>query len=143
MIKLDFTQDIKAPVARVFAYVTDLRRAAEWQDDVVESTPRPNGRVHVGTKVKMVRLLMGERLEATGQVTEYVPNQKFALKTTSGPLRYSLSQTFASENGGTRLSTHMELDAADLMQISEGAIAAGLKQQFSQQEQKLKEILES
>ncbi len=143
MIRLDFTQDIKAPVERVFAYVTDFRRAAEWQDDVVEATTKSNSRPRVGTKVKTVRLLMGERLESMGQVTEYVPNRKFAFKSTSGPVKYSLSQTFSPSNGGTRLETHMEMDPADFMQVSEGVVAASLKQQFSQQERKLKEILEA
>ncbi len=143
MIKLDFTQEIKAPVERVFAYVTDFRTAAEWQDGVIESSPKPDSRPHVGTKVKTVRLLMGERLESTGQVTEYVPNQKFAFKSTAGPVKFNLSQTFTASNGVTRVNTHMEMDAADFMQVSEGVIAANLKQQFSQQEQKLKEILES
>ncbi len=142
MIRLDFTQDIKAPVERVFAYVTDFRRAAEWQDDVVEATPKSNSRPRIGTKVKTVRLLMGERLESMGLVTEYVPNKKFAFKSTSGPVKFSVSQTFTSANGGTRLETHMEMDPADFMQVSEGVVAASLKQQFSQQERKLKEILE-
>ncbi len=143
MIRLDFTQDIKAPVRRVFDYLTDFRTAAEWQDGVIESTPMPSSRTHVGTKVKMVRLLMGERLESMGQVTEYVPNEKFAFKTTSGPVRFSMSQTFISANGGTTVKTHMEMDTADFMQVSEGVVAAGLKQQFVEQERKLKEILEA
>jgi uncharacterized protein YndB with AHSA1/START domain len=142
MIRLDFTQEIKAPVQRVFQYVTDFRTIPEWQDSVVESMAAPRGRTHVGMKVKIVRLFMGERLETAGEVTEYVPNQKFAFKSKGGPVRYNLSQTFSSVNGGTRLDTHMEMDTADYMQVSEGAVAAGLKQQFNEQERKLKEILE-
>ena len=142
MIRLDFTQEIKAPVVRVFNYVTDFRNAAEWQEGVVESTPIKNSRTRVGTKVKMVRLLMGERLQSMGTVTEFVQNKKFAFKSTSGPVRFSMSQTFSAVNGGTRLETHMEMDPADFMQVSEGMVAASLKQQFSAQEQKLKEILE-
>ena len=143
MIKLDFTQEIKAPVQRVFDYVTDFRTAAEWQEGVVESTPTPQARTHAGTKVKMVRLLMGERLVSTGEVTEFVPNKKFAFKSKGGPVKFNVSQSFTAADGGTLVETHIEMDAADFMQVSEGVIAASLKQQFSQQEQKLKEILES
>ena len=143
MIRLDFTQEIKAPVYRVFAYVTDFRAAPEWQDGVVELTPTSNFRTRAGTKLKMVRLLMGERLESAGLVTEFIPNQKFAFKSTSGPVKYSLTQTFTASDGGTRMDTHMEMDAGDFMQVSEGVIAVSLKQQFSEQERKLKEILES
>jgi uncharacterized protein YndB with AHSA1/START domain len=143
MIRLDFTQDIKAPVRRVFDYVTDFRTAAEWQDGVIKSSPTATYRTRVGTRVKTIRLLMGERLESMGEVTEFVPNQKFAIKYTGGAVKYNVSQTFTEENGGTRLATHMEMDAADFMQVSEGAISVSLKQQFSEQERKLKEILES
>ncbi len=143
MIRLDFTQDIHASVERVFNYVTDFRTAAEWQDGVIESTPMTKFRTRLGTKVKTVRLLMGERLETTGEVTEFVPNQKFAFKSRGGPVRFNVSQTFSSANGGTRIDTHMEMDAADFMQVSEGVIAASLKQQFTEQERKLKEILEA
>ena len=143
MIRLDFSQEIKAPVERVFRYVTDFRTAAEWQEGVVESSPMPKSRTGVGMKVKIVRLLMGERLETTGEVTEFVPNQKFAFKTKGGPVRFNVSQTFAMAHGVTQVKTHMEMDASDFMQVPEGVIAASLKQQFSEQERKLKEILES
>ncbi len=143
MIRLDFTQEIKAPVQRVFNYVTDFRTAAEWQYGVIESTPMTKFRTRLGTKVKTVRLLMGERLVTTGEVTEFIPNQKFAVKSRGGPVRLNVSQTFSSENGGTRIATHMEMDAADFVQVSEGVIAASLKQQFTEQERKLKEILEA
>jgi hypothetical protein len=143
MIRLDFSQEIKAPVVRVFNYVTDFRNATQWQEGVVESKPVKNLRTQVGTKVKMVRLLMGERLESMGMVTEFVQNKKFAFKSTSGPVRFSMSQTFSPIHGGTRLETHMEMDPADFVQVSESAVAASLKQQFSVQEQKLKEILET
>ncbi len=143
MIRLNFTQEIHAPVERVFRYVTDFRTASEWQDGVIESTPLTKSRTRVGTKVKTVRMLMGERLESMGEVTEFIPYQKFAFKSKGGPVRFSLSQTFTAANGGTQIATHMELDAADFIQVSEGVIAASLKQQSVEQERKLREILES
>jgi uncharacterized protein YndB with AHSA1/START domain len=143
MIKLDFSQQIQAPVERVFAYVTDLRAAAEWQDGVVESSPLPDAPPQIGTKVKTVRLLMGQRLETSGVVTEFVPNKAFAFKSTSGPVQFNMSQTFSPANGGAQLNTHMEMEAADFMKVAEPVIAASLKQQFDAQEKKLKEILES
>ena len=143
MIRLDFSQQIKAPVERVFAYVTDLRTAAEWQDGVVESSPTPDASPQIGTRVKTVRLLMGQRLETRGEVTEFVPNRKFAFKSTAGPVQFNMSQTFAPADGGTRVNTHMEMEAAGFMKVAEPVVAANLKQQFDAQEKKLKEILES
>ncbi len=143
MIKLDFSQRINAPVDRVFAYVTDWQTAAEWQDGVVESSQSPDSITRRGTMIKTIRLLMGQRLETTGEVTEFVPNKKFAFKTASGPVQFDLSQTFAASEGGTQLDTHVEMETGGVLQVSDGVVADNLKQQFDSQEKKLKEILES
>ncbi len=143
MIKLDFSESIQAPVERVFAYVTDFRTAAEWQDGVIESTQTPDAPTQVGTKLKTVRMLMGQRLEAAGEVTEFVPNEKFAFKSTSGPIQFSFDQKFASTDGGTKLDIHVEMEASGFLKVAEGAIAGNLKKQFEDQAKKLKEIMES
>ncbi len=141
MIELDFSQKINAPVERVFAYVTDLQTAMEWQDGVAESSQ--DTATKVGTHIKITRLLMGQRLDTTGEVTEFVPNKRFAFTSSSGPLKFNLSQTFLSSDGGTKLQTHMEMDPGGALQVSEGMVASDLKQEFDSQEKKLKQILES
>ncbi len=143
MIKLDSSDTIKAPVDRVFAYVTDFRTAAEWQDGVIESTQTPDAPTQVGTKVKMIRLLMGQRVDGTGEVTEFVPNQKFAFKTVSGPVKLLLQQTFSSADGGTKVDTHMEMETGGVLKIAEPMVAGNMKQQMQDQAKKLKQILES
>ncbi len=143
MIKLDFTEDIQAPVERVFNYVTDFRTAAEWQEGVIESSQTPDAPTQVGTKVKSVRMLLGQRLESTGEVTEFVPNQKFAFKSTSGPVQFNLSQVFAPSGGGTKVDVHIEMEAGGFLKVAEGMLAGNLKQQMQDQGKKLKEILES
>src|SRR5512143_3116350 len=140
MIKLDFSENINAPVERVFAYITDFRTAAEWQDGVIESSQTPDAPTQVGTKVKMIRMLLGQRLEGTGEVTEFVPNQKFTFKSASGPVQFNLMQTFAPADGGTKVDTHVEMEAAGFLKVAEGMIAGNLKQQFQDQARKLKEI---
>ncbi len=143
MIKLDFSDTINSPVDRVFKYVTDFRTAAEWQDGVIESTQTPDAPTQLGTKVKSIRVLMGQRIEGTGEVTEFVPNQKFAFKTTSGPVQFNMRQTFASSDGGSRVDTHVELETGGVLKIAEPMLAGNFKQQIEGQTRKLKEILES
>jgi uncharacterized protein YndB with AHSA1/START domain len=142
MIKQDFTQEIKAPVEKVFAYVTDFRKNAEWQDGVTESTQTPDGPTQLGTKFKTARTFLGQKLEATGEVTEFVPNKKFAFKTNSGPIQFSLAQTFESISGGTKLNLHVEMEAGGFFKLAEGALGGNFKKTLDEQSQKLKMILE-
>lgn len=143
MIKQDFTQEIKAPIEKVFAFVTDFRTAPQWQDGVIESSQTPDGPTQVGTKMKTIRTFLGQRLEAAGEVTELVPNQKFAFKSTSGPIKFSLTQTFTPIPGGTRTEVHVEMEPGGFFKLAEGALAGNLKQTFEAQAEKLKKILEA
>ncbi len=142
MIKQDFTQEINAPVAKVFEYVTDFRKNAEWQEGVTESTQTPDGPTQLGTKFKTARTFLGQKLEATGEVTEFVPNQKFAFKTNSGPIQFSLAQTFEATSGGTKLNLHVEMEAGGFFKLAEGAMAGNFKKTMEEQSQTLKTLLE-
>jgi uncharacterized protein YndB with AHSA1/START domain len=143
MIKQDFTQEIKAPVEKVFAYATDFRKNAEWQEGVTESTQTPDGPTQLGTKFKTARTFLGQKLEATGEVTEFVPNKKFAFKTNSGPIQFSLSQTYEAVAGGaTKLAMHVELEAGGFFKLAESAMAGNFKKTLEDQAEALRAKLE-
>jgi uncharacterized protein YndB with AHSA1/START domain len=143
MIKLDHSETIKAPVKRVFEYATDPDTAAEWQDGVIESRKAPGGQTRQGTTMRTVRVLMGQRLESTAEVTEYVPDQKYGLKSTGGPVEFNLRQTFTPDGDNTRVDTHMEMEPGSSMQVAEAVVARDLREQLDNNAKKLKEILES
>ena len=143
MIKYELTEEIKAPVDKVFAYSTDFRNNAKWQDGVVESTPTPEGPTQLGTKFKTVRTFLGQHLEATGEVTEFIPNKKFAFKATSGTGQFNLAQTFESIPSGTKTTIRMELEPGGVFKLAEGALAGNLKKTFESQTAKLKELMEA
>lgn len=142
MIKQEFTQEINAPIEKVFAYVTDFRKNAEWQDGVIESTQTPDGPTQADTKFKTVRTFLGQKLEADGEVTGFEPNKKFAFKSTSGPIKFSLMQTFESVAVGTKVHIQVEMEAGGFFKLAEGALAGNLKKTFEDQAAKLKSLLE-
>ena len=142
MIKQEFTQQINAPVEKVFAFVTDTRNNAQWQNGVIESSQTPDGPTQLGTKTKTVRTFLGQHLEATAEVTEFVPNKKWAFKSTSGPMQFSFMQTFESVSGGTKVDMQVELEAGGFFKLAEGALAGNIKKEFQAQAEKLKALLE-
>jgi len=143
MITLDFVEQINAPVEKVFAYVTDFRKFAEWQEGVIESTQTPDGPTAMGTKFTAVRTLLGQRLEAGGEVTEFEPNKKCTFKTTSGPIKFNMMQTFEPAGGGTKMSIHIEAEVGGFFKLAEGAVSGNIKKQFEDQAVKLKQLLEA
>ncbi len=142
MIKQEFAQEIHAPLEKVFAFVTDFRNAPQWQNGVIESSQSPDGPTRSGTKVKTVRTLFGQRLEAAAEVVEFVPDRKVVLKTVSGPIQFRLTQTFTSMPGGTKVEIQMEMEAGGFFKLAEGALAGNMKKEFEAQGQKLKALLE-
>ena len=143
MIKQEFTQEINAPVEKVFAFMTDFRNVPKWQESVIESTQTPEGPTKVGTTNKIVRNFLGQRIEANIEVIELVPNKKFSIKSAGGPIHFSLVQSFEPVAGGTKISAQVEMEAGGVLKLAEGAIAGGLKKEFDSQSAKLKALLES
>jgi uncharacterized protein YndB with AHSA1/START domain len=142
MITQDFTQEINAPVEKVFAFSTDFRNNSKWQDGVIETTQTPDGPTQVGTKVKDVRTFLGQKMDSTFEVTEFEPNKKVAFKSTSGPIQFMFMQSFESTGSGTKVSVHVEMEAKGFFKLAEGALGSNVKKTFEEQSAKLKSILE-
>lgn len=143
MITQDFTQEINAPVEKIFAFVSDFRNNSKWQDGVIESTQTPDGPTNVGTTVKDKRTFLGQKMESTYEVTEFVPNKKMVFKSSSGPVQFQFSQTFESTGGRTKMTAHVEMETKGFFKLAEGAIAGNLKKNFEDQSAKLKSMMES
>jgi uncharacterized protein YndB with AHSA1/START domain len=142
MITLDMIEEIRAPIEKVFNYVADFRKYSDWQEGIIESSQTPDGPTGPGTKFKTARTLFGRKLEAGGEVTQFEPNSKFAFTTTSGPISFTLSQTFEPVDGGTRMTVHVEAEASGFFKLAEGMLESNMKKQFEDQTVKLKAMLE-
>src|SRR5260221_3146386 len=129
MITLDFVEQINAPVEKVFVYVPDFRKFAEWQEGVIESTQTPDGTTAKGTKFTAGRTLLGQRLEAGGEVTEFEPNKKCTFKTTSGPIKFNMMQTFEPAGGGAKRRMHIDAEVCGVFKLADGAISSNDKKQ--------------
>ena len=71
-----------------------------------------------------------------------MPNQKFAFKSTSGPIKFNFVQAFASAPGGTKIEIHVEMEPGGFFKLAEGALAGNLKQTMEAQAEKLRKVLE-
>ena len=87
MIRVDLELEINRPPADVFAYVTDLERLGEWQENLISATLESDGPIRVGSRIREIRRgPFGRRMEALVEVEEFEPPTAFALHSSSSEL---------------------------------------------------------
>jgi hypothetical protein len=141
MIKVERSVLINKPVTDVFNFVTAEGNYSKFQAgvvDVIESGPRNM----VGSQFTEVRKFMGQEMRTTLEITEFVPNQKWAAKVVKGPVPYNVLVTYEPLNGGTKYTTLVEGEPTGFFKIAEGMVAGQLEKSLAEDEAKLKELLE-
>ena len=104
------TITINRPVAEVFNFVADGRKAKHWRSGVLDvdlvSGEGLGARYSQGVKGPG-----GRRIPADYEITEFQPNEKIAFRATAGPVRPEGSFTFEGIGTGTALTfeLHTEL----------------------------------
>lgn len=109
---IEFTTPIARPVDEVFAVVSDQHNAVRWQAGLVEVRRITEGPIGIGTQHAFVRQLMGRRMEALNEYTEYEPGDRVSFKTISGPLALHATYSTQADGDGTRLKMRFELTRA-------------------------------
>jgi uncharacterized membrane protein len=109
MATVERTVTTSRPLEDVFAFVSNLENFPKFQDGLSEMRVTSGGTPGVGTKATGVRHVLGRRVEQTFEVTEYVPNQRFAIKAKGGPLSTENRYTFESADGSTRIKIFFEV----------------------------------
>jgi uncharacterized protein YndB with AHSA1/START domain len=141
MIKVSSSVVINKPVADVFAYTIDPSTATKWQGGVEAVIPEGPQDV-VGSKYTEVRKFMGQEMKSTLQITLFEKNAKWGAKVLSGPVPYDVTQTFAAEGGGTRLTTEVQGEPKGFFKIAEGALQGQLQKSLDEDGERLKKLLE-
>jgi uncharacterized membrane protein len=83
MITLNDDIVIDRPVEQVFTFVSNLENAPKWQSDLVTSTLDTAGPIGVGSKFREVTKVLGRKVDALCEITEYDYPTKMAFKATS------------------------------------------------------------
>ena len=136
MQRVERSARIGAPPATVFAYLADLGNLAEWQMGVVSAEQTSEGEIGVGATARVVRELIGQRIEAPLTVTQYDPPNRLGIGSevsgvkATGALELSPAGSdatdlrFAMEIRGSMLTSFMEPMIA---RAAEGDIEASLQ----------------
>lgn len=143
MAKVEVSVVINRPIEEVFAFAANIENNAQWQSGVLEAQVTSEGPIGVGTTYRYVTQLLGRRIEADGEVTEYESNRKYSFKSTSGPFPIEGGLTCEAAEGGTKVTLAVEADVGGFFKMAEPLVVRTIKKQFEADVGKLKDLLEA
>lgn len=91
---------IARPRAEVAAFAADPDNATTWYANIESAewqTPRP---LAIGSRFAFVARFLGRRLAYVYEVKEMVPDERFVMATTDGPMAMETTYTWTDAAGG-------------------------------------------
>jgi uncharacterized protein YndB with AHSA1/START domain len=143
MAKLEASITINRPIEEVFAFTSNHENEFLWRTELLEMEQTSEGPIGVGTTYREVMQFLGRRIEATGEITKYEPNNMIAMRTTSGPLPFELTGTYQTVEGGTKLTFEVEAEVGGFFRFAEPLVARMGKRQMETQLANIKDLLEA
>jgi uncharacterized membrane protein len=143
MVTVKMNVIINRSIEEVFSFVSDVDKIPLWAGPVTEAKLTSEGPVGVGSTSTKVQHILGRKMDADYEVTEYEKNRKFSEKTTSGPLDIESRITLEAANGGTKVNVEAEIETGGFFKIAEPVFANVIKRQVNTDFENLKDMLES
>lgn len=143
MARVEASVLISRPVEEVFEFVNNPENDPLWQSSMLESEQTSEGSMGVGTTLRGVAQLVGQRIEWTAEVTEWEPNRKVTNEVSGGPLSAEQSLTFEAVEGGTKFTLVLEGETGSFFRLAEPIAIRMLQRDTESDLANLKDILEA
>jgi uncharacterized membrane protein len=130
----------------VFAYLDDVTRHGEWQDQIVDVQRQDDGPLRVGSKVKETRRVPGGDRSMTYEVTEHDPPRRSSFKVLDGPVRAvgTISIEPVGDGSRSRLTIAIDFKGHGLAgKVLVPVARTQARKQVPKDQAKMKELLES
>jgi hypothetical protein len=133
---------IERPVEDVFATIQDLSKAPAWTPGLTEARRTDDGPLRVGSTLVFVGSFLGRSYESAACCTEFVANERFATKTTSGPFQLEIDSRLEPVANGTRMATIYRGESHGFFKIAEPIVTRLARKQFETAAVNLKALME-
>jgi Polyketide cyclase / dehydrase and lipid transport len=130
----------------VFAYLDDLGRHHEWDDQIVSTRVETEGPTRVGSRATDTRKVPMGKQDSTYETTEHDPPRRAAFRGVNGPVRPVGSVTVEPIDDGARSRMTLELDLQGhglFGKLLAPLASRDARKRVPGQQEKLKERLES
>jgi len=108
MTRITITRTINAPIDKVFNTVADIRNFSEVVPCIVDVEYLTKNRVGVGARFIETRVMGKRKASMEFEVTEYVENDHFRIKTEAGGTVWDSLFTFEEKDGAVVLTMAMD-----------------------------------
>jgi uncharacterized membrane protein len=102
--------EIARPPAEVFAYLDQLERHGEWQEEIVSSKLETEGPTRVGSRATDTRRMPGGPRDISYEIVEHDPPRKTSFRGLEGPVRAVGTVTVEPLDDGSRSRLTLEFD---------------------------------
>jgi uncharacterized protein YndB with AHSA1/START domain len=96
---------IRRPPKEVSAFAADPDRVPEWYVNIRSVEWRTERPLRVGARLAFVARFLGRRLEYTYEVVDWVPGERFVMRTTEGPFPMETTYTWSQTPEGHTVMT--------------------------------------
>ena len=96
---------IRRPVGEVARFASDPGNATQWYANIKSVEWKTSKEIRVGSKIRFMAQFLGKRLEYTYEIVEFIPNEKFVMRTADGPFPMETTYLWESLPGNeTRMT---------------------------------------
>ena len=129
----------------VFAYLDDLGRHGEWQEQIVDVKVETEGPTRVGSRATDTRRVPGGPRKFTYEITEHDPPRKASFKVLDGPVRPfgTISVEPVGDGSRSRVTLQIGFDGHGLGKLLAPLAKVQARRQVPKDQARLKERLES
>jgi uncharacterized membrane protein len=135
--------EISLPRDEVASYACDPDNATAWYENIkaVEwESPRP---LAIGSQIVFVAEFLGRRLVYTYEVTEFVPGERFVMRTAEGPFPMETTYTWEDTPGGaTRMALRNRGEPVGFARLAAVVMVRAMRRANRKDLRRLKQILE-
>ena len=136
--------EINRPAEEVFAYVDQVDRHNEWQDQLLSTTIETDGPIRVGTRVVERRNVPGGARDFPFEITEHDPPRRVSFRGTAGLIRPVGTHTVDPiDESRSRLVSELDLKGHGVGKLFAPLALRQAAKQMPADHKKLKELLEA
>jgi uncharacterized membrane protein len=130
----------------VFAYLDDVKRHGEWQDQIVGVQRQDDGPLRVGSRVTETRRVPGGERSMSYEVIEHDPPRQSSFRVLDGPVRAvgTVSIEPVGDGSRSRLTISIDFSGHGLAgKVLLPVAKSQARKQIPKDQARLKELLES